>query len=205
MPFGLAGGLAAGVASSAIGAGISALTAGSQSDAISKGQAQANAALAPFENTGTLAEAQTANLLGLNGQDAANTAMSSFQAAPGYQYDVQQGLKAVDAGAAAKGTLTSGSTLKAEQTLGNNLADQGFQTYIGNLNALTGYGANAAAGVASTDTSAAGQQASIYGNEGKNISSAIGGGLTNGLTAYGTGGTAANGGGGFTDNGLMDA
>lgn len=182
------------VASGVVGAGISAATGGAQSGAISSGQQQANAVLAPYSSTGVQSNTQTANLLGLNGQPAADAAMSTFQSSPGYQYDVTQGLRAVDAGAASQGMLRSGATLKAEQTLGTNLADQDFGNYVSRLNSLSNYGITAAGGQASTDTSAAGQQASIYGNEGSNISKAVGGGVTNALTSLGTSSTTPSGG-----------
>lgn len=191
--------VAGGVASAAVGSGISALTSKSQSGAISDGQSQANAVLAPYSTTGVQSNKQTADLLGLNGQDSANAAMSTFQASPGYQYSVDQGLKAVDAGAASKGLLRSGATLKAEQTLGNNLANEDFGNYVSRLNSLSNYGITAAGGQASTDTSAAGQQASIYGNEGSGIGKAATGLLSNpsvqnGLTGL-FGGTSTPSGG----------
>ena len=171
----------AGLASSVIGGS-------SASGAISAGQQQANAELQPFVTQGTAANKAAADLAGLNGADAASAAKGDFQASPGYQYQVQQGLQAVDAGAAAKGMLRSGATLKAEQTLGSNLANQDYQQYINNLGSLSSSGINAAGGVASTDTSAAGNQASIYGNEAKGISNGIGGvlgnsGVQNGLSS----------------------
>lgn len=183
MPFGW---VSAGAA--VLGTASSLIKGSAQSGAISNGQSQANAVLAPYANNGTSANNQTASLLGLNGQDAANTAMSTFQASPGYGYQVSEGLKAVDSGAAAKGVLRSGGVLKAEQTLGNNLANQDFGNYINRLNSLSSFGLQAATGQASTDTSAAGNQASIYGNVGSGIDKAIGGGITNALTGLGTSG-----------------
>lgn len=194
MPFGaVAAGVAGAVASAGAGALISGVTGSKQSGAISTGQQQANAVLAPYSDTGVKSNTQTADLLGLNGQDAADKAMTTFQASPGYDYQVKQGLRAVDAGAAASGMLRSGATLKAEQTLGSNLANQDFGNYISRLNSLSNYGITAAGGQASTDTSAAGQQASIYGSEGSNIGKAVGGGITNSLTALGTGGGSSLG------------
>lgn len=183
MPFGW---VSAGAA--VVGTAASLAKGSGQSGAISSGQQQANAVLAPYSETGVKSNTATADLLGLNGKDAATTAMGNFTASPGYQYSVDQGLRAVDAGASAKGMLRSGATLKAEQELGNNLANQDFGNYISRLNSLSNYGITAAGGQASTDTSAAGQQASIYGNEVSNISNAVGGGITNSLTSAGTGG-----------------
>lgn len=146
-----------------------------QSGAISQGQQQANAVLAPYSTTGAAADTRTADLLGLNGQPAADTAMSAFQASPGYQWQLGQGLRGVDAGAASKGLLRSGATLKGETTYAEGLANQDFGNYVSRLNSLSNYGITAAGGIASTDTSAAGQQASIAGNEAKGLTSAVGG------------------------------
>lgn len=172
MPFAA---VAGGVASAAVGAGIGALTKSSASGSISEGQQQANAALQPWVTSGTAANTQQNNLLGLNGQPAADTAMQSFQSSPGYAYDVQQGIAGVDAGAASKGILTSGQTIKAEQTEGTNLANQNFQQYYNNLNGLSSQGVSAAGGQAGTDTSAAGQQASLTNGLGGTLGNSLGG------------------------------
>jgi hypothetical protein len=47
---------------------------------------------------------------------------STFQSSPGYQFQLEQGLRAVDAGASAKGMLRSGAT-QAEQKFGHGLAN----------------------------------------------------------------------------------
>ncbi len=138
----------------------------------------------PFVNAGTSAVNQQQNLLGLNGADAASNAMSTFQASPSYQYQLSQGLSAVDNAAAAGGEFRSGNTQRAEETLGNNLAGQDFGNYYSRLQNLvtTGTGAantltNAAyqtgSGVASTDTSAAAEQANIDSNTGKAIGTGL--------------------------------
>jgi hypothetical protein len=173
MPF-----AAAAVAAAAVGVGTSILSANSQADAISKGQAQADARLAPFATGGTTAFNAEGDLTGINGPAAATTAMGNFTASPGYQYQVSQGLRAVDNGAAARGILRSGATLKAEQTLGTNLANQDFTGYVGRLNSLATIGANAATGQASVDTNAAGAQAKITGQEFSNINSSVNTGLS---------------------------
>ena len=136
MPFGLSAGAIA-----AIGAGVSAAGAvgGSliQSSAASSAADKANAAqqagldtatanLAPWVTTGGGANTTVADLSGANGPDANTAALGDFRSSPGYQWQLDQGLRAVDAGAAAKGMLRSGATLKAEQTFGSGLADQDF-------------------------------------------------------------------------------
>jgi hypothetical protein len=162
---------------------------------VSGGQSQANAAqtgalanaqnqLGPWATSGLPANKQQSDLLGLNGQPAADAAMSTFQASPGYAYQVQQGLRGVDAGAAAQGMLRSGATLKAEQTLGSNLANQDFGNYWNRLQQLSQGGLTAAGelatgqiqtgqGIAGTDASAAAGQSSIYGGLGTGVSTGI--------------------------------
>jgi hypothetical protein len=192
MPWGAVAGAAVGVVGNAI-------VGSSQKGSISQGQSQANAALAPYSTTGASADTQEGSLLGLNGPAAATAAMGNFQSSPGYKYAVQQGLQTVDAGAAQRGMLTSGQTIKAEQTLGNNLANQNFSSYIGNLNSLANYGVTAAGGQASTDTSAAGAQAGITGSAGSGIVNSLGGALgstsvQNGLSGlFSSGSTTGSG------------
>jgi hypothetical protein len=183
MPFAAAGAVAA--------AGIGLVGSAMQSSAVSKGQSQALAAqqqalqqertdLGPWRTTGGQALGQTADLLGLNGQPAADAAMSTFQQSPGYQWQLGQGLRAVDAGAASQGILRSGATIKGEETYGQGLANQDFTNYYNRLAGISGQGltaagdlvkeqqtsANAQSGI---DTGAANAQSSIYGDIAKNL------------------------------------
>lgn len=183
----------AAAAVAAVGVAGSVISSEGQKSAVSKGQQQADARVAPYANQGATSVQDQADLLGLNGSDAATTAMGKFTASPGYQYQVDQGLRAVDAGAASQGIVRSGATLKAEQTLGNNLANQDFGNYINRLNSLSTLGESAATGQAKTDTGAASQQASIYGNEVKGVTSSVQGalgnsGVQNGLSSMFSGG-----------------
>jgi hypothetical protein len=149
-------------------------------EALDKGQEIATNQLSPWATAGQPALSQESNLLGLNGQPAADAAMSTFQSSPGYQYQVQQGLRGVDAGAASQGILRSGATIKAEETLGSNLANQDFGNYWNRLQQLSGSGLDAAKGIAgvatgtatntaNVDTGQASMDASIYGNMAKSI------------------------------------
>ena len=165
----------AGLAGSALSGGAASKGAG-QSQALEQQQL---ANLQPFVNTGQTANTAGANLLGINGQDAANAAMANFQQAPGYQFQMQQGLRAIDAGAASTGILRSGATIKAEDTFGTGLADQSFQQYYNNLMGLSQQGVTAATGGASTANNAANlaqsagnTQGSIYGNVGQGLGQA---------------------------------
>jgi hypothetical protein len=204
------------VAAAGIGA-VGAIAGGvMQSNAIKSGQSAANAAiqqgvstatnqLSPWTTTGVPANADEADLLGLNGQAAADAAMAKFQQSPGYAYQVQQGLRGVDAGAASQGILRSGATIKAEETLGSNLASQDFGNYWNRLQQLSSGGLSAAGGIAGaatggasniaqTDASAANAQSNIYGN----VASSLGGSanqlLSNkGFQSYFAGGAAPQG------------
>src|SRR5215831_7435603 len=50
----------------------------------------------PYQQAGQLSLQDQQDLLGLNGPDAANAAMAKFQTSPGYQWSLQQGLRATD-------------------------------------------------------------------------------------------------------------
>lgn len=130
------------------------------------------------------------DLSGLNGPDAAAARMAGFAQSPGYGYQVAQGLRAVDQGAAARGMLRSGATLKAEQALGSNLAGQEYGGYLNRLAALAGIGQQGAqalgqqgtaagSGIAQTDASAGTARASIYGSQAAGMTNALGGTLGN--------------------------
>jgi hypothetical protein len=145
---------------------------------------------APYRLQGENALKQVGALSGANGLEQQTNAMAAFTNSPTYQWQKQEGLAAVDAGAASRGLLRSGATLRAEQTLGNNLAQQGFQTYYNNLLGLAQIGQASAAGSASasmqsgagmaqTAASAGGALASIYGNMASGVGNSIQQGIQN--------------------------
>jgi hypothetical protein len=210
LPAGVGAAVAGGVAAGAIGVAGNAIVGGLKSGDVAAGAGAANAVLAPYSTTGVQSDTQQANLLGLNGQPAADAAMSTFQASPGYQYDLTQGLKAVDAGAASKGLLRSGATIKAEQAYGSNLADNEFSNYVGRLNSLTNFGVTAAGGQASTDTSAGAAQANIAGTAGTGITNSLSGlagntNVQNALTSMFSGPTTTGMGSGSGTTSMLSA
>jgi len=89
----------------------------------------AKKAYGPFAQTGGEAFGRLGDLLGYGGVPAQQAAGAQFQQDPGYQFQLQQGLKAVDQGAAARGSVNSGATLKAEQEYGQGLAKQGYNDW----------------------------------------------------------------------------
>jgi hypothetical protein len=180
---------AAGVTAAAglAGSALQSQAAGSAADKANAAQeralAQSRADLEPWRTTGGTANTATVNAAGLGGQQGYDDAMTAFHASPGYAWQLDQGLRAVDAGAAAKGMLRSGATLKAEQAYGAGLADKEFTDYYNRLFDLSKLGETAAAGsatasqntgtsMAQTDLSAGSAQSSIYGNAAKGIGDA---------------------------------
>ena len=53
--------------------------------------------------------------------------MDQFQQDPGYQFRMAEGMKALERGAAARGGLLSGGTLRATQRYGQDMASQEYQ------------------------------------------------------------------------------
>jgi type II secretory pathway pseudopilin PulG len=134
----------------------------------------------PFRQGGMTAQNQLMTLLGLSpgadsgvtvnpndpnfGKYAKDFSMADYQADPGYAFRMDQGMKALQNSAAAKGLLSSGSTLKGITDYSQGMASQEYgnaynryQTNRANqlnpLQSLMGSGQTAA----NTLTSAAGQ------------------------------------------------
>jgi len=81
-------------------------------------------------------------------------ALNNFQTSPGYQFRVDQGVKALDRSAAAKGGLFSGAQGKAITDYGQNQGSQEWSNYISQLFGLTGQGASVTNATNSADTTA---------------------------------------------------
>lgn len=71
-----------------------------------------------------------ADAIGLNGPEGSARARASFQAAPGYQYQVDQAIENSDRGAAARGSLNSGGQRANEIGIASNFANQGWGNYL---------------------------------------------------------------------------
>ena len=67
-----------------------------------------------------------------------------FMDNPATQFQIKQGLSALEQGAAARGGLLSGATLKATQRLGQDVASQQYQNYLNRLQGLSQSGQQAA-------------------------------------------------------------
>jgi hypothetical protein len=173
-------GLVGGIGSSLISSNAASNSADKANAAQRQALEQSRADLEPWRTAGQTALTGVQNAAGLNGQPGYDAAMSAFHTSPGYQFQLDQGLRAVDAGAAAQGFGRSGAVLKAEQAFGSGLADQSFKDYYNRLFDLSKLGETAASGqatasqntgtgIAQTDLSEGSAQTSIYGNLGKGI------------------------------------
>jgi hypothetical protein len=78
--------------------------------------------------------------LGLSGDAAQQSILEKFQNLPGYQFMYDEGLKAVNRSAAARGTTQSGGLLKELTQYGQGIANQEFGTYLDRLGQLAGMG-----------------------------------------------------------------
>lgn len=124
----------------------------------------------PYQQSGTMALSE------LNGMQPfqAPTAAQA-QATPGYQFQLQQGLKSLQNSAAARGGLLTGGTSKAindyaqgqaSTNYGNtyNQALQAYQTNFGDQSALANQGLSASTSLSGLQQNNANSQSSILGN-----------------------------------------
>lgn len=133
---------------------------------------------APYAQTGQLANTQLQGLFGLNGNGAQAAAQANWQNTPGYQFALDQGLKAVNADAAAKGQILSGNNQQAVQQFGTGLANQTYNNYLTNLIGQQQQGVNAAGGVASGQLGVANAQAGKSGAAANTQNAGLGMGLS---------------------------
>lgn len=121
-------------------------------------------AYTPYAEGGREAFEQQSRLLGLRGPEEANEAFGAFRTSPGYQFSMDEGMRALDRSAASRGGLYSGSTGRSLTRFGQGLADQEFGNYYSRLAGLgsTGFAASSNLGTqsANTITGAADQRAS---------------------------------------------
>lgn len=109
---------------------------------------------APYRETGTKALGSLSSLYGLNGPKASSAAMSAFSASPGYQFRVNEGTKAIERSAAARGMLGSGATMKSIGRYVSDYSSDEYNSYANRLAALAGVGQTATAGTAAAGEAA---------------------------------------------------
>ena len=101
--------------------------------------------LAQYRDTGGSALTKYADSLGLNGDAARAQFRDGFRADPGYQFAFDEGQRAVQGSAAAKGGLLSGGAMRALNRFGTGIADQQYGSYLDRFRDLANMGQNSAA------------------------------------------------------------
>lgn len=152
------------------------------------------AELDPFVTRGNIAGNTENALLGLGGDPAAaKTAFDGYLGSTGYTFQRDQGVNAITGNRAASGTLDSGGTLKSLDAYGQGLASNYFQTYLSNLNGISGTGltaASAVAGVGQNYANASNANNTNAGNTAANATlanaSTINGLIQSGVGAFGS-------------------
>ncbi len=111
-------------------------------------------ALQPYQtnfNTAQQGVGALGNLLGLNGAAGSQSALTSLQTTPGYQFTLGQGNNAINAAAAANGTLNSGNQLTALSNYDQGLAQNTYQNAVSNLSPYLGLANSSAGGIANVN------------------------------------------------------
>jgi hypothetical protein len=113
---------------------------------------QNKAELDPYAQRGNTAGSYIQSLLGLDGSPEAkakaDAAFQQYLGSTGYQFALDQGTRAATSGAAARGSLQSGATMRALAQYGQGLAAQRFQGFLGNVQTQQDTGLRAASALA---------------------------------------------------------
>lgn len=89
---------------------------------------------------------------GANGAAGYTRANANFQTNPGYQFQMDQGLQALDRTHAAAGNLSSGNADADTLKYATGLANQSYTSYLAGLQPYLGQQSTATAGAAGVDT-----------------------------------------------------
>ena len=109
--------------------------------------------LSPYVDRGNTAADLLQALYGLGGDpDAARQGFNKFLASTGYQFQVDQGVKAITGQQATAGLLNSGKTLKALTDYGQNTARSWFDNYASGVSDIAHSGLTAASNIAGVGT-----------------------------------------------------
>lgn len=115
-------------------------------------------------------------------------AYRGFEATPGYQFRVDEGTKAVERSAAARGGLNSGATQKALTRFGQGIASDEYNNYINRLAGLAGTGQSATTQTGALGAASATNQGNALLNAGAARASgyqAVGQGVRTGIQGIG--------------------
>lgn len=137
----------------------------------------------PYANTFGNASSMWGNALGLNGQQGTQAAQSAYSTSPGYQFQLDQGLQALERRAAAQGQLGSGNTTTDTLNYAQGLANQDYNNWVDRLQSANNLGV-VTAGQQAGLTTGIGDAAYSTGVSKADISNALGQ-FSGGLQAQG--------------------
>jgi len=123
----------------------------------------------PYAESGQRASGLYSDALGLNGTEGNTRATGAFQAGPGYQFAMDQGLQALERRAASQGRLAGGQTALDTLTYAQGLGNQEYGTWLDRLDGQQGVGMDAAGARAGIQTGL-GDREYGYGADRANIS-----------------------------------
>ncbi len=133
-------------------------------NALDNTTAQAEPYLQQNYNTGQQGTTALGNALGLNGPAGSQTALAQLQTTPGYQFTKGQGDNAINAAAAANGTLNSGNQLTALSNYDSGLASNTANNYVGQLQPYMGLASSAGNSIANLYSGLGQNQSNVYQN-----------------------------------------
>ena len=165
--------------------------------------ARQEATFKPYNEAGLAGQNRLLDYLGISGNTGAQgygqyaTAEFTPEAFaanrdPGYGFRLREGLKAVDAQAAARGGLISGAALKASQRFGQDMASQEYNNAFNRYQAMRQNTLAPYQQLQGVGLTTAGQISNVLGNYGQTSIGALGGYGTSAQNAVGGYGNIAN-------------
>lgn len=110
--------------------------------------------MAPWREAGVGALGRLSEGIGADGEFMRDFSMDDFEADPGYQFRIDEGMRALRNSAAARGMLRSGQTLKAITRYGQEAGSQEYMNAFNRYRAQVGERYNRLAGVSGTGQAA---------------------------------------------------
>lgn len=145
----------------------------------------------PWREAGNGALSKLEMLYGLKPADGGATPASMVASTPGYQFRYDEGMKAIQRSAAARGALKTGSAVKALQRFGDGIASQEYDGFASRLAQIAGVGQAATGSTAAAGDNASARISAAYGAAGDarasayaNTGNAINQGVQNIASAY---------------------
>lgn len=146
------------------------------------GQATANYQPVISQTANSLGQYQ--NAIGANGAAGSQAAQQAFQGGPGFQFQMDQALGAVQRSAAARGGLAGGNATSDILNTATGLANQSYQTYVQNLQNSVGINMQGIAGQNAALTNQ-GNASQSYGNALGNVDTGLGNALNGNFMGLG--------------------